>query len=77
MRDHITASERADMQTEIAPSDSASDRVPDQAEPTDREERRLEALQRMYGRVLEAEERSGVKTLKRIDAAVRGETPHE
>ena len=60
------------MQTEIESSDPADEPV-HETEPMDREERQVEALQRMYGRVLEDEERLGATTLKRIDAALRGE----
>ena len=46
------------MQTEIDSSDPAGELV-HETEPMDREERQVEALQRMYGRVLEDEERLG------------------
>lgn len=61
------------MQTEIESSDPADGLVLHETEPMDREERQVEALQRMYGRVLEDEDRLGVTTLKKIDAALRGE----
>ena len=60
------------MRTEIDSSDPADELV-HETEPMDREERQVEALQRIYGRVLEDEDRLGATTLKRIDAALRGE----
>lgn len=61
------------MQTEIESGDPAAELVLDRPELRDREERQVEALQRMYGRVLEDEDRLGATTLKKIDAALRGE----
>lgn len=59
------------MHPEIESSDSTRD--PEQREPGDREERRIDALQRIYRRVLEDEQRMGSTTLRQIDAALRGE----
>lgn len=42
-----------------------------------REERQIEALQRMYRRVLADEDHLGAATLKKIDAAVRGDASDE
>ncbi len=65
------------MQTELEASDPADELVLHQTEPLDREERQIEALQRMYGRLLEDENRLGVNVLRRIDAALRGEPSRE
>ena len=65
------------MQTELEASDPADELVLHQTEPLDREERQIEALQRMYGRLLEDENRLGVTVLRRIDAALRGEASRE
>jgi hypothetical protein len=65
------------VQTELESSDPADQLVLHQTEPLDRVERQIEALQRMYGRFLEDENRLGVNTLKEIDAALRGEPSRE
>lgn len=61
------------MQTEIESSDPAAEQVNHEIEPMDREERQIDALQRMYRRVLGDEDRLGATTLKKIDAALRGD----
>ncbi len=61
------------MQTEIGSGDPASAEGVEPGEPADREERRIEALQRIYRSVLEDEQRTGSPKLREIDAALRGE----
>ncbi len=65
------------MQTELEASHPGDELVLHQTEPLDREERQIEALQRMYGRLLEDENRLGVNVLRKIDAALRGEPSRE
>jgi hypothetical protein len=65
------------VQTEIESPDPAAEQVNHETEPMDREERQIEALQRVYRRVLEDEDRLGATTLKKIDAALRGDASDE
>jgi hypothetical protein len=65
------------VQTEIESTDPAAEQVNHETEPMDREERQIEALQRVYRRVLEDEDRLGATTLKKIDAALRGDASDE
>jgi hypothetical protein len=65
------------MTTEIQSTDSASQRDQNHRQPGDREERRIEAMQRLYGHVLRDEPRVGETALRRIDAALRGEQVDE
>jgi hypothetical protein len=66
-----------DVQTEIESPDPAAEQVSHEIEPMDREERQIVAVQRMYRRVLADEDRLGATTLKRIDAALRGDASDE
>jgi hypothetical protein len=65
------------VQTEIESPDPAADQVSHEIEPMDREERQIEAVQRMYRRVLADEDHLGATTLKKIDAALRGDASDE
>jgi hypothetical protein len=65
------------VQTEIESPNPAAEQVNHETEPMDREERQVEALQRVYRRALEDEDRLGATTLKKIDAALRGDASDE
>jgi hypothetical protein len=52
------------VQTEIESPDPAAEQVNHETEPMDREERQIEALQRVYRRVLEDEDRLGATTFE-------------
>lgn len=65
------------MRTEIQSPDPAAEQVNHETEPMNREERQVEALQRMYRRVLADEDRLGATTLTKIDAALRGDATDE
>ena len=45
----------------------------DDAEPADRDERRVRALERMFRRAVDGERRLSTAALKKIGAALRGE----
>lgn len=48
--------------------------VDDEVEPADRDERRVKALERMFRRAVEGERRLSTAAMKKIGAALRGDS---
>ncbi len=61
------------MHTEVEPGESARDLADGEREPVDRDERRITAIIRAFGPMLEPERHVDVATLRKIDAALRGD----
>lgn len=54
--------------------DPSPDTAEDEVEPADRDERRVRALERMFRRAYEGERRLSTAAMKKIGAALRGES---
>ena len=62
------------MSTESEAGDPLPEQVEDKIEPADRDERRVEALERMFRRAFQGERRLSVVAMKKFGAALRGES---
>jgi hypothetical protein len=58
-------------------TDPLARRTGEEEEPADREERRVQALQRLIRRSLEEEKRVGGAFMRKVPRAVRGEPPED
>ena len=59
------------------PNDPPAESIKDQAEPTDRDERRIVASQRFFRRILAEERRIGVAALRRLSSAIHSDPPSD
>ena len=59
------------------PFDPPADHLVDPAQPTDRDERRVQALQRFMRKAIEQERRVGLAAVRKITSVFRDDTPEE
>jgi hypothetical protein len=61
----------------VDPTDGPVEPAEDANAPLDRQERWIRSVQQMFRDAIEAERRGAVHIVRRIDAALRGDSPDE